>query len=615
MAEIAVRADGLTKSYRLYRRPADRVLDVLGLLRRGRDGRPRFGEHLALDRVSFEIRRGEKVGIIGRNGAGKSTLLKLVTRSIEPSAGTLEVTGATQALLSLGTGFHPDFTGRDNVVNYLAQLGIAGERAASLTAEIVEFAEVEEYIDQPVKTYSSGMGARLMFAASTVIEPDVLVIDEVLGVGDAYFARKSYERIKALCSEHGSTLLLVSHDIYSTAQICERMIWIDRGRIVADGACTEVMAAYERSIRRQEELRLNRRAIVRLRGELEGEAAARAVAVGRITDAGAIRDQRPAIHLSHVALVAGGRTLARIDADAPERGDASHLILDRMKGNWGPVVDVEGRQARLFEGFGSIFHRLPFALIAEGLGQALDGGGVEVEIGVHAAGAHELECVLVHPDMAKLYGVRIKVAAGGWMDLRAQLTEDSQWGVTEAESNAQGAARYGQRRMEITDVRFLDKAGAERHIFEVGDEMRVSLRYRINAEDFDERPLIVVAFLKDGTLRTHRFWHDGVHFGPRSPREGQIDIASGPLQLGAGRYLINVALFREGYMTSAEVHGFFTSNEGVHDMHARGYELKIAEDGGWRLFNDAVFSHPSRWTINGTPVGVPERLASRGLAG
>jgi len=145
---IAIRAEALAKVYRLYKRPSDRVLDVFGLL----TAKDRYTEHVALDGLDVTIAKGEKVGIIGRNGAGKSTFLKLVTRSIEPSSGTLEVNGATQALLQIGTGFPPDFTGRDNVVSSLAQLGFAGKRAAELTADIIAFAEVEEYIDQPVKT-------------------------------------------------------------------------------------------------------------------------------------------------------------------------------------------------------------------------------------------------------------------------------------------------------------------------------------------------------------------------------------------------------------------------------------------------------------------------------
>ena len=241
MSEIAIRARDLTKVYRLYSKPHYRFLDMFGLLKE-RPGR--FSEHAALAGVSLDIKRGEKVAVIGRNGAGKSTFLKLVTKVIEPTSGEIVVAGKVHALLQIGTGFHPDFSGRQNVYAYLAQLGVTGKEAEQRCAEIIEFAELEEYIDQPVKTYSTGMGVRLMFSTSTAITPDLLVLDEVLGVGDAYFAHKSYERTRELCDSSGTTLLLVTHDIYSAMNICDRVVWIDRGRVLMDDTAPVVIKAY-----------------------------------------------------------------------------------------------------------------------------------------------------------------------------------------------------------------------------------------------------------------------------------------------------------------------------------------------------------------------------------
>src|SRR5437588_5909668 len=218
--DTVVRIRALTKVYRLYRRPQQKFLDMLGLLRKPDS----FAEHHALDGIDLELRRGERVGIIGRNGAGKSTLLKLISGVIEPTSGSLEVFGDARALLEITSGFHPEFTGRDNAKAYLAQLGVAGTEAERLIVQIVDFAEIEEYIDQPVKTYSSGMAVRLMFATSTAITPDLLVLDEVLGVGDAYFAQKSYRRMQELCDRDGTTLLFVTHDIFSAVRMCPRII-------------------------------------------------------------------------------------------------------------------------------------------------------------------------------------------------------------------------------------------------------------------------------------------------------------------------------------------------------------------------------------------------------
>ena len=261
MNDVVIRARDLKKVYRLYSSAVSRFLDIFGMLRKNNGA---YTEHAALAGINLEIRKGEKVAFIGRNGAGKSTLLKLLTGVIEPTSGSLKVEGKAHALLQIGSGFHPDFTGRENVYAYLAQLGIAGREADRQYADIVEFAELEEYIGQPVKTYSSGMAVRLMFATSTAITPDLLVLDEVLGVGDAYFAHKSYGRIREMCDRDGTTLLLVTHDVYSAVDL-QRVIWIDRGTVLMDGDGATVVNAYENSIRLQEEQRLRLKAEQRSR--------------------------------------------------------------------------------------------------------------------------------------------------------------------------------------------------------------------------------------------------------------------------------------------------------------------------------------------------------------
>src|SRR5579864_9229142 len=196
MSDTAIRLRGLTKAYRLYRNSSDKALGIFNI-RLGRFGA--YTEHLAIDRMDLDIRRGERVGIIGRNGSGKSTLLKLISRTTTPTSGLLEVDGDIHVLMNLGTGFHPEFTGRENAYAYLAQIGIRSSQADVLVEELATFAEIGQYFDQPLATYSSGMQVRLMFAAATVVSPDILLLDEVLGVGDAYFIHKSFARLRALC--------------------------------------------------------------------------------------------------------------------------------------------------------------------------------------------------------------------------------------------------------------------------------------------------------------------------------------------------------------------------------------------------------------------------------
>lgn len=347
---LAIRARGLTKAYRLHDNPGNRLLDLFGLIPK-RD--PRVREHLALQDVSFDIAKGEKVAIIGRNGAGKSTLLKLITRVTDATSGVLEVHGQSRALLQIGTGFHPEFTGRQNVAAYLASLGVSN--ADTLVADAIAFAELEDYADQPVKTYSTGMAMRLMFAASTMMKPDLLVIDEVLGVGDAYFQRKSFERIRELCAGRATTLLLVTHDIYSAAQLCDRMIWIDRGRLLIDADPPTVMRAYEDSIREQEERRLRIKALQQAHERGIGARLERVV-----VEIQAKENQPPAapVWFSRITLLADGAPVAslRFGDDAFEDKDGARLL--REGANWSDPAFVDGRQARALRPFGASFHKV-----------------------------------------------------------------------------------------------------------------------------------------------------------------------------------------------------------------------------------------------------------------
>ena len=245
MDNIAVSARGLSKMYKVYRRRPYRLLDFLGL--RIGDARRYFEEFWALQDVTLDITRGSTVGVIGRNGAGKSTLLKLLATTIAPTCGDIVLNGRVSALLELGTGFHPDLTGHENIFASGLYLGLDRRAMEALYDEIATFAELGEFLHQPVRTYSAGMHMRLAFSVATSVQADIQVIDEVLGVGDAYFFGKCLDRFRRL-QEEGRTTILVSHDHVTVLRLCSRCVWIDRGKIVADGAPLEVIMAYNQSI-------------------------------------------------------------------------------------------------------------------------------------------------------------------------------------------------------------------------------------------------------------------------------------------------------------------------------------------------------------------------------
>lgn len=241
---IAISLVDVTKTYRLYGSPRDQALDVLGLSGLRFWKRPTYSTYPALDNISLEVPRGERLGIVGRNGAGKTTLLKLITGNFAPTRGVVRVNGTVQALMQTGLGFHPEFTGHENVRSALVYNGLSRRELDVAIEDVIAFAELGEFIDQPLKTYSQGMQARLMFAAATAVQPDVVIVDEMLGAGDAYFSAKSAHRMQKLAMS-GCTLLLVSHSMQQVLQFCDRAIWIENGRIVKEGQALEVVKAYE----------------------------------------------------------------------------------------------------------------------------------------------------------------------------------------------------------------------------------------------------------------------------------------------------------------------------------------------------------------------------------
>jgi lipopolysaccharide transport system ATP-binding protein len=241
MGHLRVRKLG--KAYKRYPKKWGRMAEWLNL-----------GVHHDLNWVlrdaTFDIAPGEAVGIIGSNGAGKSTLLKLITGTIRPTTGAFEAGGRISALLELGIGFHPEFTGRQNVFMAAHILGISGERIAALLPAIEAFAEIGDYVDQPVRTYSSGMQVRLAFSVATAVRPDILIVDEALSVGDAYFQHKSFDRIRQF-RDQGTTLLFVSHSPGAIKSLCNRAILLDQGVILRDGSPDAVLDYYNALIAAQ----------------------------------------------------------------------------------------------------------------------------------------------------------------------------------------------------------------------------------------------------------------------------------------------------------------------------------------------------------------------------
>lgn len=239
-SEIAIKVENLGKCYQIYDKPHDRLKQMLV---RGR--RQYYREFWALKNVSFQIKKGEVVGVVGRNGSGKSTLLQLICGTLNPTKGSVSTGGRIAALLELGSGFNPEFTGRENVYMNAAILGLSREETELRFEDIVSFAEIHDYIDQPVKTYSSGMMMRLAFAVAINVDPEILIVDEALSVGDELFQRKCFSRIETIRSK-GATILFVSHSGAQIVQLCDRTVLLDYGELLTEGQPKQIVGLYQK---------------------------------------------------------------------------------------------------------------------------------------------------------------------------------------------------------------------------------------------------------------------------------------------------------------------------------------------------------------------------------
>jgi lipopolysaccharide transport system ATP-binding protein len=235
--DFAVDVEGLTKVYKVYATPWDRLGELVTRRRRHKEFR-------ALEDVTFQLPKGEGLALIGENGAGKSTLLKILAGITAPTTGSAAVRGKVASILELGSGFHPEFTGRQNIVLNAAMLGLSEEDLRRKMPDIIGFSELGEFIDQPVKAYSTGMAMRLGFSIATQVDPEVLIIDEALSVGDGYFQKKCMDRLR-MYVESGGTLLFCSHAMYYVSVFCQRALWLRKGRPEALGPVSEVVREYE----------------------------------------------------------------------------------------------------------------------------------------------------------------------------------------------------------------------------------------------------------------------------------------------------------------------------------------------------------------------------------
>lgn len=562
MSDIAIKIEGVTKSFRRFSHPGWRALDAFGVS----VPRSRYDIFHALKGLDIEVRQGERVALIGRNGAGKSTLLRLISGQMQPDSGRVLVTGSIQALMELGTGFHPDFTGIENIHAALALQGLSGPSLRSQIEEIVDFTELENFVDRPVREYSAGMYARLAFAVATTIKPEILIVDEILGAGDAYFVGKSIQRMKAL-TENGATVLFVSHDMSSVQLLCERAIWIDRGIVREEGPILQVSKAYMAAVRADEEIRTRARTMSLTRQQAAVVDRESRVQLFRLigTDA----PPRKPLSVSSIRFGCGETELGCIEPMGTGAEDNGPM-LDPVHMNWRGPTTVSGRPCWQFGDFGGLFGHAPWRITWPT--SPTESAWIELDVLALQADSVAVEQFDSETGVYVRLGEIKASGTGQWETVKVSCLEQPhveevsvalKFDLLELQSND----RYGAGGARITAFGFLDAHEERRHTLISGEDASAILIFSAQKELQD--PVAVIAIYRpDGTCVMQVVSNlDGTSFG-RVLGEKFIRVRFAPLQLGPGEYIVSVALFKElNIATRVEPQAY--------DLHDRCYALKI----------------------------------------
>lgn len=592
-----VRLRNVGKAYKIFGSKLDNFVDALSLNRLLPWYRSKPLEFWALRGIELELGRGRRIGIVGRNGAGKTTLLKLITGNLSPTTGSVQVKGRVQALIDAGTGFHPDFTGRENVRVSLTLQGFSPRQIEASTEEIADFTELGEFLDRPFKTYSSGMMARLVFATATAIKPEILIIDEILGAGDAYFLGKSNERMRQLV-DSGASVLLVSHSMEQITLICDQAIWLDRGRIVKSGPSLDVVTAYGQYIRVLEDRRLKaRNQKIASKRRLPNES------MESYSDTVLLRFVVPMesrLELSNARLFRDDALEEECAVGDAQDGEPTHpafVVLDR--GGWsGPkasnrtlyrALDGASASGSAGELAFNLFTLYPGVRYSVELDYRLSGPESTLEVshaGVvvnrfHLAKTNgEFQCArfaLANAGSPMVGGSTEPVRTTSILD----MVETPADPLPQTERRAQ--TRWpGEGSLLIESVELLGEDGRDRAVYEWSSRMTMRVMVRaIRAGTYQVIP-VAVLYRADG-VKVFSNIGDAVRLDIQAHGTHRLDLELGRLNLGDGHYAFAVALYRNLESTGHSV---------WYDLIDRDYRFEVV---GAPPFM-GLYKHGGTWT-------------------
>jgi lipopolysaccharide transport system ATP-binding protein len=535
---VVVAAEGLSKAYELYRRPIDLVKEVV-------TGRRHHDLFWALRDISFEIQERERVGIIGPNGAGKSTLLQIISGNLAPTSGRIRVEGRISALLSLTPSWNLDETGLENIRFNLLLQGCSSREVARLTEEIIDFTELGPFIHRPVRTYSSGMSARLAFAIGTAVTPEILIVDEVLGVGDAYFVAKANRRMVELC-EKGRALLFVSHSPDAVQRLCDKVIWIQDGAIRLAGPTEYVLKRYEEDFRKREDEAIRGAHIARRHAatahasldDVIGEDSVRLrIAAG---DGQALAETH---YVRHIETVIGGTEQTIGLGLLDPASDAVAAALDVLGSEWGRLYERGGFECRVLchnsarRRGGQFIIRRP-----------AEGGTVPIEVAFEAAADNPGEPLTVELlDAAQatwtaLGSPETEELGGGWQRVRVRGVLPV-WTAEQITVAREAIAARERPAIEIAEVRLVVDGQRSERLRE-GQPFAIEVRLRAHRPV----PLADVGLKLTRSDGIYAFWQSSGFTRNLEDLsdEAVVRFVFAENPFGAGDYLVN-ALVANGW--------------------------------------------------------------------
>lgn len=575
--ETAVSLQNVGKMYKLYSNRLDMALEATGLIRLFPWRKARAREFWALRNINLEVKRGERLGIIGRNGAGKSTLLKLLTGNLAVTEGRVVVNGTVQALLTSGSGFHPEFTGYENVRSSLVYQGLNPDQIEAAVKDIAEFTELGDFLNQPFKLYSAGMQARLAFATATVLNPDVLIVDEILGAGDAYFWGKSIERMKGLVMS-GATVLIVSHALDQISRFCEHAVWMDRGKIVYYGTPITTIGAYEEYIHKLEDRRLQARNRKKQAGENPADATDLQSDILTIRFCPSSSSSRHGLDLSRVDLYEGNLLYESLQVGDTQDSDAlqtMYVVTDSSEGWSNPMVDGARTFRRLHGGQG-VAGDVRCELSHVNFNEA-----ISCEVTYRADEASQVECWR----QGVLIVANTLPPSSMWTTQKFNL--ESLFSSPLSESDSKNAETQKVRRwnnegsLTIKNVTLLDGTNNKKAVFTVGEQLLLDFEAHANQDGRFEVIPVVVLYRLDG-IKVSSHIGDAISLQMKKGEKISFGLTFPEINLGDGDYVFSVALYRTlNQWGEAE----------IYDLIDRSYEFRVKGNNPY----NGLFTHCSVW--------------------